>query len=76
MDNNQQSKAIAELSQAIAFKVDLNLLYLRAAFFETMEEYDKAIRDCRMALTIDPNHPESIELFHGKLAQHICREPS
>ncbi|KAI8522958.1 hypothetical protein RHMOL_Rhmol13G0037200 [Rhododendron molle] len=62
MDNHKQKEAIAELSRAIAFKADLHLLHLRAAFHEHTGDVLGALRDCRAALSVDPNHQEMLEL--------------
>lgn len=62
MDNHNVKDAIAELSRAIAFKADLHLLHLRAAFHEHIDDVSSALRDCRAALSVDPNHQEMLEL--------------
>lgn len=62
MDNHKEKEAIAELSRAIAFKADLHLLHLRAAFHEHIGDVLGALRDCRAALSVDPNHQEMLEL--------------
>ncbi|XP_059660447.1 ETO1-like protein 1 [Cornus florida] len=62
MDNHKEKEAIAELSSAIAFKADLHLLHLRAAFHEHIGDVFGALRDCRAALSVDPNHQEMLEL--------------
>ncbi|XP_052169875.1 ETO1-like protein 1 [Diospyros lotus] len=62
MDNHKEREAIAELSRAIAFKADLHLLHLRAAFHEHVGDVLGALRDCRAALSVDPNHQEMLEL--------------
>ncbi|KAG8389302.1 hypothetical protein BUALT_Bualt02G0215300 [Buddleja alternifolia] len=62
MDNHKEKEAIAELSRAIAFKADLHLLHLRAAFHEHIGDVIGALRDCRAALSVDPNHQEMLEL--------------
>lgn len=62
MDNHQEKEAIAELSRAIAFKADLHLLHLRAAFHEHVGNVTGALRDCRAALSVDPSHQEMLEL--------------
>ncbi|KAF5930428.1 hypothetical protein HYC85_031301 [Camellia sinensis] len=51
MDNRKENDAIAELSRAIAFKADLHLLHLRAAFHEHIGDVLGALRDCRAALS-------------------------
>ncbi|CAL5411104.1 unnamed protein product [Camellia sinensis] len=45
MDNHKEKEAIAELSRAIAFKANLNLLHLRAAFHEHIGDVMGALRD-------------------------------
>lgn len=62
MDSHKEKEAIAELSKAIAFKADLHLLQLRAAFHEHIEDVSSALRDCRAALSVDPTHQEMLEL--------------
>ncbi|KAK6940770.1 Tetratricopeptide repeat [Dillenia turbinata] len=62
MDGHKENEAIAELSRAIAFKADLHLLHLRAAFHEHVGDVLGALRDCRAALSVDPNHQEMFEL--------------
>eukprot|EP01018_Ginkgo_biloba_P002417 Gb_16867 [translate_table: standard] len=62
MDSHKEREAIEELSRAIAFKADLHLLHLRAAFHEFIGDVNGALRDCRAALSADPNHQEIMEL--------------
>ncbi|CAL9077684.1 unnamed protein product [Musa acuminata var. zebrina] len=62
MDNHKEKEAIAELTRAITFKADLHLLHLRAAFHEHTGDISSALRDCRAALSLDPNHQEMLEL--------------
>ncbi|KAK1313716.1 ETO1-like protein 1 [Acorus calamus] len=62
MDSHKEKEAIAELTRAIAFKADLHLLHLRAAFHEHIGDISGALRDCRAALSVDPNHQEMLEL--------------
>lgn len=69
MDNHKEKEAIAELSRAIAFKADLHLLHLRAAFYEHIGDVLAALRDCRAALSVDPNHQEMLE-FHSRVNSH------
>ncbi|KAB2069046.1 hypothetical protein ERO13_A08G064200v2 [Gossypium hirsutum] len=69
MDSSKEKEAIAELSRAIAFKADLHLLHLRAAFHEHVGDVLAALRDCRAALSIDPNHQEMLEL-HSRVNSH------
>uniref|UniRef100_A0A2P2IT46 ETO1-like protein 1 n=1 Tax=Rhizophora mucronata TaxID=61149 RepID=A0A2P2IT46_RHIMU len=69
MDSHKEKEAIAELSRAIAFKADLHLLHLRAAFHEHVVDVTAALRDCRAALSVDPNHQEMLE-FHSRVNSH------
>ncbi|KAJ4848092.1 ETO1-like protein 1 [Turnera subulata] len=69
MDSHKEKEAIAELSRAIAFKADLHLLHLRAAFHEHTGDVMGALRDCRAALSVDPNHQEMLEL-HSRVNSH------
>ncbi|KAJ4760445.1 ETO1-like protein 1 [Rhynchospora pubera] len=62
MDSRKEKEAIAELTHAIAFKADLYLLHLRAAFHEHIGDLQSALQDCRAALSLDPNHQEMLEL--------------
>ncbi|AAC14404.1 unknown [Arabidopsis thaliana] len=70
MDDHKESEAIDELSRAISFKPDLQLLHLRAAFYDSMGEGASAIKDCEAALCIDPGHADTLELYHK------AREPN
>ncbi|KAL8142548.1 hypothetical protein V2J09_015580 [Rumex salicifolius] len=69
MDNQKEKEAIEELSKAIAFKADVHLLHLRAAFHEHIGDVMGALRDCRAALSVDPNHQEMLEL-HSRVNVH------
>lgn len=60
MDSSRKDEAIAELTRAIAFKPDLHLLQLRAAFLEHIGDVAGALQDCRAALSVDPNNQEMI----------------
>nr|KYP46085.1 Ethylene-overproduction protein 1 [Cajanus cajan] len=62
MDDHKEAEAIAELSRAIDFKPDLQLLHLRAAFYDSMGDFVSAIRDCEAALCLDPSHIEILDL--------------
>ncbi|XVE97129.1 hypothetical protein REPUB_Repub02eG0284100 [Reevesia pubescens] len=64
MDDHKENEAIAELTKALAFKPDLQLLHLRAAFHDSMGDYTSAVRDCEAALCLDPNHTDSLELYN------------
>ncbi|XP_066388948.1 ethylene-overproduction protein 1-like [Miscanthus floridulus] len=63
MDEGKEEEAIAELSGAVAFKPDLQLLHLRAAFFDSMGDSESALRDCEAALCLDPTHGDTLELY-------------
>ncbi|CAN6912969.1 unnamed protein product [Brassica oleracea] len=64
MDDHKENEAIEELSKAISFKPDLQLLHLRAAFYDSMGEGASAIKDCEAALCIDPGHADTLDLYH------------
>ncbi|XP_013596553.1 PREDICTED: ethylene-overproduction protein 1-like [Brassica oleracea var. oleracea] len=64
MDDHKETEAIEELSRALAFKPDLQLLHLRAAFCDSMGKSAEAIRDCEAALSLDPNHTDTIDLYN------------
>lgn len=71
MDSHKEKEAIDELSKAVAFKADLHLLHLRAAFHECIGDASSALRDCRAALSVDPSHVETMQL-HNRVSS---REP-
>ncbi|XP_020274917.1 ethylene-overproduction protein 1 [Asparagus officinalis] len=64
MDEGKEEEAITELSRAISFKPDLNLLHLRAAFYDSMGKAEATLRDCEAALCLDPNHADTLELYN------------
>jgi len=64
MDDHKETEAIAELSRAINFKPELQLLHLRAAFYESMGDLVSSIQDCEAALCLDPSHAEVLELYN------------
>lgn len=64
MDDHKEAEAISELSKAISFKPDLQLLHLRAAFHDSMGDHISTRRDCEAALCLDPSHTDTIELYH------------
>ena len=64
MDGHKENEAITELTKALAFKPDLQLLHLRAAFHESMGDYISAARDCEAALCLDPNNSDTLELYN------------
>ncbi|KAK4392338.1 Ethylene-overproduction protein 1 [Sesamum angolense] len=63
MDDHKEAEAIAELTKAIAFKPDLQLLHLRAAFHDSMGDYKSTLQDCEAALCLDPKHADTLELY-------------
>ncbi|KAJ4704373.1 ethylene-overproduction protein 1 [Melia azedarach] len=63
MDDHKEAEAIKELSRAIAFKPDLQLLHLRAAFHDSMGDNISTRRDCEAALCLDPNHADTLDLY-------------
>ncbi|KAJ1297586.1 hypothetical protein BS78_01G387800 [Paspalum vaginatum] len=63
MDEGKEEEAIGELSGAIAFKPDLQLLHLRAAFFDSMGDTASTLRDCEAALCLEPTHGDTLELY-------------
>lgn len=63
MDDHKDTEAISELTKAIAFKPDLQLLHLRAAFQDSMSDNTSMLRDCEAALCLDPTHSETLELY-------------
>ncbi|KAL8509229.1 hypothetical protein ACS0TY_016425 [Phlomoides rotata] len=63
MDDHKEAEAISELSKAIAFKPDLQLLHLRSAFHDSMGDITSTLRDCEATLCLDPNHADSLELY-------------
>lgn len=64
MDDHREDEAISELSRAIFFKPDLQLVHLRAAFYESVGDFAKSVRDCRAALSIDASHLETLDLYN------------
>lgn len=69
MDDNKENEAIAELTKAIAFKPDLQLLYLRAAFYDSMRDSASTLLDCEAALCLEPNHEDTLELYNKARGQ-------
>ncbi|XAR60761.1 hypothetical protein NMG60_11034255 [Bertholletia excelsa] len=63
MDDQRENEAVEELTKAIAFKLDLQMLHLRAAFHEAMGNFVSALRDCEAALCLDPNHKDTLDLY-------------
>ena len=61
MDDRKEAEAIAELTRALRFKPDVQLLHLRATFYESMNDLLSTIRDCEAGLCLDPTNDELIE---------------
>ncbi|GMI88896.1 ETHYLENE OVERPRODUCER 1, ARABIDOPSIS ETHYLENE OVERPRODUCER 1 [Hibiscus trionum] len=64
MDDQKEIEAIEELSKAIAFKPDLQMLHLRAAFYESIGNLNSALRDCEAALCLEPDHVDTLDLYN------------
>lgn len=69
MDDREEEEAISELSRALSFKLDLQLLHLRAAFYDSMGDTPATLRDCEAALCIEPDHSDTLELYNKALAR-------
>ncbi|XP_020236465.1 ethylene-overproduction protein 1 isoform X1 [Cajanus cajan] len=63
MDEQKETEAVEELTKAINFKPDLQMLHLRAAFYEAMGDLSSALQDCQAALCLDPNHTDTLDLY-------------
>lgn len=63
MDDQKETEALEELNKAIAFKPDLQMLHLRAAFHESMGDFVASLRDCEAALSLDPGHSDTLDLY-------------
>ncbi|XVE58992.1 hypothetical protein DITRI_Ditri05aG0008400 [Diplodiscus trichospermus] len=64
MDDQKETEAVEELSKAIAFKPDLQMLHLRAAFYESIGDLESAFCDCEAALCLEPNHTDTLDLYN------------
>lgn len=64
MDEQKESEAVEELTRAIVFKPDLQILHLRAAFHESIGDVSSALQDCQAALCMDPNHTDTLDLYN------------
>ncbi|KAA8549442.1 hypothetical protein F0562_001085 [Nyssa sinensis] len=69
MDDQRETEAVEELTKAIAFKPDLQMLHLRAAFHESMGDFVSALRDCEAALCLDSNHKDTLDLYNRTRGQ-------
>lgn len=63
MDDQRETEAVEELTRAISFKPDLQMLNLRAAFHESMTDFSRALLDSEAALCLDPNHKDTLDLY-------------
>ncbi|XP_027334072.1 ethylene-overproduction protein 1 isoform X1 [Abrus precatorius] len=63
MDEQKETEAVEELTKAIKFRPDLQMLHLRAAFYESMGDLSSALQDCQAALCLDPNHAGTLDLY-------------
>ncbi|RDY13757.1 Ethylene-overproduction protein 1, partial [Mucuna pruriens] len=63
MDEQKESEAVEELTKAIKFKPDMQMLHLRAAFYESMGILSYALQDCQASLCLDPNHAGTLDLY-------------
>ncbi|KAE8688808.1 Ethylene-overproduction protein 1 [Hibiscus syriacus] len=64
MDDQRETEALEELTKTIAFKPDLQILHLRAAFYESMGDMNAALCDCEAALCLEPNHIDTLDLYN------------
>ncbi|WCJ34797.1 ETO1-like 2 [Euphorbia peplus] len=64
MDEQKESEALEELTKAVSFKPEMQMLHLRAAFYESLGDFPSALRDCEAALCLDPNHIDTLELYN------------
>ncbi|KAL1308515.1 hypothetical protein HN51_050475 [Arachis hypogaea] len=71
MDEQKETEAVAELSKAINFKPDMQMLHLRAAFYESMGDLSSALQDCQAALCLDPNHTDTLDLYQRAQKLHF-----
>ncbi|XP_075635163.1 ethylene-overproduction protein 1 isoform X2 [Castanea sativa] len=63
VEEKQIREAILEIDKIIWFKLSPDCLELRAWFFLVVEDYESALRDIRVLLTLEPNYM----MFHGKV---------
>ena len=64
MDDQKENEAVEELTKALSFRPDLQMLHLRAAFYDAIGDVTSALRDCQAALCLDPNHAETLDLYN------------
>lgn len=72
MDDQKENEAVEELTKPLYFRLDLQMLHLRAAFYDSMGDVTSALRDCQAALCLDPNHTDTLDLYNRahNLATH------
>jgi len=63
VEEKQISAAIVEIDKIIGFKLSPDCLELRAWFFIALADYESALRDIRVVLTLEPNYM----MFNGKV---------
>ncbi|KAJ7552625.1 hypothetical protein O6H91_06G062200 [Diphasiastrum complanatum] len=63
MDKERHSEAIEELSKALSFKPDAQLLHLRATFSKFLGDESRSLQDCCAALSLDSNHADTLRLY-------------
>ncbi|KAF4370768.1 hypothetical protein G4B88_030488 [Cannabis sativa] len=64
MDDQKENEAVEELTKALNFRPDLQMLHLRAAFYDSIGNTTSALRDCQAALCLDPNHTDTLDLYN------------
>ncbi|KAJ7959852.1 Ethylene-overproduction protein 1 [Quillaja saponaria] len=63
MDEQKETEAVEELTKAIVFKPDLQMIHLRAAFYESMGNLSSALQDCQAGLCLDPKNTDILDLY-------------
>ncbi|XP_047312815.1 ethylene-overproduction protein 1-like [Impatiens glandulifera] len=74
MDDQREAEAVDVLTKAIAFKPDLQMINLRAAFYESIGQMALSIRDCEAALSLDPTHKDTIDMYNRTRTQFEKRQ--
>lgn len=67
MEEKRIREAILEIDKIIGFKLSPDCLELRAWFFIALENYENALRDIRVVLTLEPNY-----MFFGGKVKGDC----
>lgn len=65
MEEKQIREAILEINKIIRFKLSTDCLELRAWFFIALEDYERALRDIHVILTLEPNYKMFCDKFSG-----------